>query len=235
MNYATWVASISNLTTILSTDPNFQQILPECIDYAEQRMYRELDLLNTVTRDSSALTTGNRNYTLPQNIGRFVVTNGFNLITPSTTTNPDLGTRTPLTPVSRDFLDNVGGSPSYTGPPTNYAPITDQQFIVGPQWPDASYTIEVVGTIRPAPLSASNTTTYLTLYLPDAFVACSMVFMMGYERDFGAQSDNPESAQSWETQYGKLFTSANIEEQRKRYAAGGWGSLSPTPIATPSR
>jgi hypothetical protein len=234
LNYAEYVATIANETVISATDPNFVQILPQAITYAEQRLYRELDLLDTVTRDAAILNVRNRNFTLPQNNGRFVVTNGLNVITPAGTTTPDNGLRTPMLPVSRDFLDATWGSQDNAGLPTLYAPITDQLFIVGP-WPDLAYTIEVIGTIRPTPLSASNTSTYLTLYLPDLFVAASMIFMAGYMRDFGSQADDPQMAQSWQGQYDKLFASANVEEQRKRYASGAWGSLSPTPIATPSR
>ncbi len=233
--YSSWVTALSNEIVVSSTDPNFVGILSSCIDYGEQRLYRELDLLNTVTLDSGPLTMGSRNFTLPQNNGRFVVTNGFNLITPAGTTVPDNGTRNQLIPISRDYLDSVGGSPSFTGQPTNYAMITDQTIIVGPEWPDAAYTLEVIGTIRPTPLSASNTTTFLTNYLPDLWFAATMIFMSGWQQNFGAQSDNPEQAVSWQGQYDKLFASANVEEMRKKYSSGAWGSLQPTPIATPSR
>lgn len=233
--YSSWVTALANEIVVTSTDPNFVGILPSCIDYAEQRLYRELDLLTTVTRDSAPLTIGNRNFTLPQNNGRFVVTNGLNLITPATTIVPDSGTRTQLIPTSRDFLDNVGGSPSFTGPPANYAMITDQILIVGPQWPDAAYTVEVIGTIRPTPLSASNTSTFLTNYLPDLWFAATMIFMAGWQQNFGAQADNPQQAVSWTSQYDALFASANTEEMRKKYSSGAWGSLQPTPIATPAR
>lgn len=234
MLYAEYVATIANETVISATDPNFVQILPQAIAYAEQRLYRELDLLATVTRVSGPLTAGSRNFSLPQYNGRIIVTNGFNVITPSTTTNPDLGTRHQMAPVSRDFLDAAWGSASGAGLPEFYAPITDQVFIVG-AWPDQNYTIEVIGTLRPDPLTVSNNATFLTLFLPDLFVAASMIFMAGYQQNFGSQADNPQMAQSWESQYEKLFASANVEEQRKRYASGAWGSLSPTPIATPSR
>lgn len=233
--YSSWVTALANEIVVSSTDPNFVGILPSCIDYAEQRLYRELDLLNTVTRDSGPLTASNRNFTLPQNNGRFVVTNGFNLITPASTTVPDNGTRTQLIPVSRDYLDSVGGSPTYTGLPANYAMITDQTIIVGPAWPDDSYTLEVVGTIRPTPLSASNTSTFLTNYLPDLWFAATMIFMVGWQQNFGAQADNSGMAVSWSGQYDKLFASANVEEMRKKYSAGAWSSLSPTPLATSSR
>lgn len=234
MNYTDLVNTISNLVVIAPTDPNFVQIFPQAITYAEDRLYRELDLLSTVTRDSASLTASNRNFTLPSNNGRFVVTNGFNVITPASTTTPDSGTRTQMIPVSRDYLDAVWGGVTGTGIPTQYAMITDQTIIVGP-WPDQNYTLEVIGVIQPAPLSATNTTTFLSLYLGDLLVAAMMIFMSGFQRDFGAQSDDPQQAQSWQGQYDKLFASANVIEMRKKYSAGAWSSLSPTPIATPSR
>lgn len=234
LTYAQWVATIANLTVIDAADPDFVQILPECIDDAEQRMYRDLDLLSTVTRQTGTLTVGTRTFNLPTISGRFVVTNGFNVITPSTETVPDNGTRVPLTQVTRDVLDMIWPSPTGAAVPTFAAMITDQQIIVGPA-PDAAYTIECVGTIRPAPLSSTNTSTFLTLYLPDLFVAASMAFMAAYKQNFGAQSDNPQQAMSWETKYKTQLASANVEEYRKRYSAGAWSSMSPTPAATPSR
>lgn len=238
LTYTTYVSALTTLMVIddaTNTESGFPQILPDIIDYAEQRSYRDLDLLSTVVRDSSAtLTVATRNFTLPTTLGRFVVTNGINVITPSSQTNPELGTRNQLTPCSRDVLEVLWPSATGAGVPTLYAPITDQSFIVGP-FPDATYTVEVIGTIRPNALSATNTTTYLSQYLPDLFLAASMIFVSGFQKNFGSQSDDPAAAMSWEAQYGKLLASAATEEQRKRYASGGWASLSPTPIATPSR
>lgn len=232
--YSTFVTALSNELVVDPTDADFLVILPTIIDYAEQRIYRELDLLSTVTRDTGTLTIGTRSFTLPSNNGRFVVTNGINVITPSATTVPDNGTRVPLVPVSRDVLDMIWPSTTGAAVPAMYAMITDQQIIVGPS-PLAAYTVEVIGTIRPTALSASNTTTYLTLYLPDLFFTASMISGAAWQKNWGAQSDDPKSAVSWESQYQIAKASANVEQQRSRYAAGAWGSLSPTPIATPGR
>ena len=90
----------------------------------------------------------------------------------------------------------------------------------------AAYRVEVVGTIRPTPLSATNTTTFLTLYLPDLFMAASLVFAGENMRDFGAEGGNPAVAQTWEQNYQALMASANAEELRKRFAGPGWSSMS---------
>ena len=126
--------------------------------------------------------------------------------------------------------------PSTTGAgvPALYAMITDQIIIVGPA-ASAGYTIECIGTIRPTPLSASNPTTFLTLYLPDLFLSASMVYMSAYMRNWSASADDPKMSVSWQSHYDMELASANVEEMRKKYSSGGWGSLQPTPIATAGR
>ena len=223
LTYTTFVDQIANLMAVSSTTADFQTMLPGLIDYAEQRAYRDLDLLSTIVKDASAtLTTNNRNFTLPTASGRFVTVQGVNVVTPVSTA-PDSGIRNELLPISRDYLDAVWNSVSGATVPVYFAMMTDQTLIVGP-WPDNSYTIEVVGTIRPAPLTASNTTTFLTLYLPDLFIAAGMIFASGYMRNYGSQSDNPQMAVSWESQYNTLLASAKPEELRKRFANIGWTS-----------
>lgn len=234
LNYTTYVTAISTLTEIPSSNTDFTTIFPDCIDYAEQRIYRELDLLNTVVRDSSAtLTPNSRNFSLPTSIGIFLVVNGINIITPAGTV-PASGTRNPLTPTSRDFLDLAW--PSVTGAtlPTKYAMITQGEIVLGP-WPDAAYVVEVIGTQRPLPISSTNPTTQLSLYFPDILVAASMIFMSGYMRNFGSQADDPKMAQSWENQYQTLMGSATAEEFRKRIMGSSWTPLTQGPAAAPAR
>lgn len=231
MTYTSYVAQIANIMAVKSDTTQFQTMLPGMIDYAEQRIYRELDLLNTVVRDStSSLTSGSRNFTLPTTVnGPFITVQGINVITP-VGSQPDSGTRNALQIVVRDFLDTVWNSSTGATLPKMFAMIDQFNIIVGP-WPNANYVMEVIGTIRPNALSPTNTSTFLTQYLPDLFLAASMIFATGYQRDFGSQADNPAQSQSWESQYEKLFASANGEELRKKFAGPGWSSFSA--VATP--
>jgi|ERR1035437_216121 hypothetical protein len=232
LTYNSFVTSLANLLVVPPTDPNYIIVLPNIIDDAEQRIYRELDLLNTIVRDSSGVLTANsRNFTFPQHI---IVSESLNVYTPvGATTN-----RNQLVPVSREFLDAMWGNDAAPTPapsvPNYYAMITDQTIIVGPP-PDAAYTMEVIGTIRPAPLSVSNQTTYLTNYLPDLFMTAALVFGYGYMKDFGAISDDPQAPASWNAHYNSLMQSANIEENRKKYASQAWTPKQPAPLATPPR
>lgn len=230
-NYSQYVIDLANILVVPSTDPNYQTVLPNIIDEAEQRIYRELDLLSTIIRDQSgSLTANSRNFTFPQHM---VVCESLNYFTPAgQTTN-----RVQLIPASREFIDAVYGNEAATSTsavPIYYGMITDQTIIVGPS-PGANYTMEVVGTIRPAPLSATNTTTYLTQYLPDLFFAASCKFGFAYLMDYAQSADNPGSAVSWENDYQNLVKSANVEELRKKYQSSAWSPKLPSPIATPPR
>lgn len=222
------------------TDPNFVALLPGMIDYAEQRIYRELDLISTTTRLAS--TTGGsgvnacvaNSRTISFTQGTFVVAEQINIITPASSASPDVGTRNTLVPVSKEFMDAVWTSSTGASVPLYFAPQDDHTFVVGP-WPDQAYPVEVVGKIRPAPLSSGNTETFLTTYLPDLFVAASMVFASGYMRNFSAQADDPRMSQSWENQYQLLRSSADAENMRKKFSGSAWSSMSIPTIATQSR
>ena len=235
--YDTYVIALQTLVVSQAPDVPFTNILPSAIDYAEQRLYRELNLLNTVqTDETTTLTDGERNATIPNT---FVVVNNLNVITPAGA-RWGTGTRVPLPPVSRVVLDlhwpsNVLAT---RGIPTMFAMTTQWDLVLGPS-PDDAYVLEVVGTYRPAALSASNQTTFLSERLPDLFVAASMVFMSLYQRNFasaqGQSGNDPMMGGNWEAQYQSLFASAATEEARKMFAAASWTSHPVSPQAQPQR
>jgi len=235
LNYTSYVNQISNLLVIPSSQPEFVTMLPGMIDYAEQRIYREADFLFVQTTDASqTVTASNRNFTVPTSIGTFITVDNINIITP-VTANAQTGSRVQLTPVSRDVLDIIYPSGQIaTGVPEFWAMASNTQILLGPS-PDAAYVAEVIGIQRPQSLSSANSSTFITQYCPDLFIAASMVFGSGYERDFSAQGDNPQQGVSWEAQYEKLFQSVDMEQARAKYEADGWTSDKPSPIQTQRR
>src|SRR5262245_1724893 len=107
MDYNDWQRRLLTAAATTDNDTPLLDYLPQIIDQAEQRCYRDLDLLATVVRDSSTTTSVNlRDFTLPQAQGRFVVVNGINVVTPAgaVVTN---GTRNRVTQLSLDALDNL--------------------------------------------------------------------------------------------------------------------------------
>jgi hypothetical protein len=235
LTYATFTTSLANFLVIPITDPNFVQAIPNIIDDAEQKIYRDLQLLNTVVRDSTnSFVAGNRNFSLPTDQGIFVVTQDLNVISPVGTTNPELGTRNPLLPATKEMLDFLYPNAIASAIPQYFAPITQSSFIVGP-WPDQAYTVEVVGTQRPPPLSATNTTTLLSVYLPDLFLNAALVMSAGYQLNFSAASDNPQAGVNWLSEYNRALKSAQTEEFMKAFSSQGWSAAPPAPLATPPR
>jgi hypothetical protein len=237
LTYVTFTTALANFLVISVTDTNFQAALPNVIDFAEQQSYRDLDLLNTIFRDSSVtLTANNRNLAQAASTtnGPFLVTQEINVITPAGTTNPDLGTRNPLLPATKEILDFLYPSSTGAGVPKYYAPINQNNFIVGP-WPDQAYTVESVGTQRPAPLSASNTTTLLTTYFPDLFLDAALIYGAAFLKDFGAAQDDPQSGLTWAALYAKALASAKSEEALKKFQGQGWGAQSTSAGVSPPR
>ena len=228
-----YIQQVAEMAVVDQTDANYVAILPMMITYAENRMYRDLDFLFTSTSITGyAVTNGSRQIVIPD--GTIVVSEQINLITPAGTSSPDAGTRVPLLPTTKEYLDAVYGSSSYTGQPKYFVPFNDNLFLVGP-FSDATYFIEIVGTYRPVSLSSTNTTTFISLYLPDVFIMASMIYISAYQRNFGRQSDDPAMAQSYEGQYQTLLKGAAVEEARKKFEAAAWSSQAPAPVASPSR
>jgi hypothetical protein len=245
LTYNTYVTQIAEMAVVAPDDANFLAILPAMIDYAELRIYRDLDLMNTSTAIHGAgikLNAGNRNLefpmTLPDGSGSIVVTEQINLITPAGQTDPDGATsaRVSLLPATKEMLDTVYGSnlSAARGQPKYFSAFNENLFFVGPV-PDQTYYVEVVATYRPNAMSATNTTTFISTYLPDLLIMASMVYISAYQRNFGRQSDDPQMAQSYESQYQGLLKSATVEENRKKFEGPAWSSQSPSPIASPTR
>lgn len=232
--YSEWLTTVANLLVIDEADTDFLQYAPRAIEYAEQRMYRELDLLYTfISSDAGSTVAGTREFTLPSGT---IVVNNINIITPAATA-PEAGARNPVVPVTREYLDAVYGnsSSSLRGVPINFAMLTNTTIAFGP-WPDAAYHVEVSRTYRPDPLSASNTSTILTQYAPDAFLSATMInFQSGYQRDGTTQSDAPGDAVNWANQYRDQMASLVVEDFRMKFLSVSATSKSTSPALNTQR
>ena len=233
LSYTTYVNELALLAVVDPADTNFVANLPSCIDYAELRIYQDLQLLSTVTPLTSFSTIAN-NQALTFPLSTFITLRDVNVITPSGTSDPTVGTRNPCLPVTKEYLYNEYPSSTGAGVPKKFAMVNQNSILFGP-WPDNQYTVELVGTVRPASLSSSNATTFISLYLPSLMLMASMIQVSGYQRNWGRQSDDPQMGLSYEQQYKALLNSANTEEQMKQFQAGGWSSMAPAGIASPTR
>jgi hypothetical protein len=233
MDYNTYVTTMRDMLVEdpQAQDSNFEYIVPRMIEYAELRIYREFDLLNTYNTGTAVMTSGSRDITIPTG---FVVIDNINVISPAGTANPEAGTRIPMERVTLDVLNFTWPSATSTGTPGRYALLNDTSVRVAPT-PDGAYTAEFIGTQRPDPLSTDNPNTFISDNLPNIFVAASMIFGAGYLQNFGQASDNPQLAQSWEGQYQNLKAGVSIEELRRKAQSVQWTPYMPTPVANVSR
>ena len=235
LNYNSYVQQIATLAVVPTTDTNFQIILPQAISYAELRMQRDLDFLSTQIYDNTSFTT-----TQNQNILSIPTAAFITLQTIQVTVN---GVTYPLSPVAKEYIQNVFNSTASAGVPSVFAVYggdsattgnTSQNILFGP-YPDSAYPLTFTGTIHASSLSASNPTTFISTYLPDLFICASMVYIGGYQRNFSSTGADPQMPINWEQQYQTLLKGATVEAYRAKFQSAAWGPQSPSPIATPPR
>lgn len=238
--YHLWLQEIARITQTSPSDPSLLAVVPGCIDYAELRIYRDLQLARNIsTNATTTLTANSPNWTAPLSSGlpTFIIVQEVAFITP-VATQPDAGTRNPLRWTSKDLLDIIWPTRATQAAPYNVpqwiAPVTDQTFIVVPT-PDAAYVAEVTGSVRPAPLTAQNPTTVLLQLMPDLFIAACMVFLSGWQKNFSSSGDDPNMAVNWESEYSTIIKGPMVEEAMKKMQSAGWTPYAPAPVATPTR
>jgi hypothetical protein len=210
--YSTFVTALATELAVSPTDVDFVAMLPTFINASENRCYRELDLLAATVTVTGTVSANSRTFTLPNTSGHILGVDYINII-------DSLGNRRIVLPCSRDLIDwlwPANSAPSSSSIPVYFSRIDDTAVLFGPP-PGSFYSAEIIGNIRPTPLSSSNTTTYLSQYLPDLFFNGAMVGATAFMRNFGAQADDPKMAVSWEGQFQTALASAKTEEMKKKY------------------
>ena len=230
LTYSSYVTTLAGMLVVQSADADYLQVLPSIIDYAEGRIYRDLDLLAAEVTDTGSLSANTRDWTLPvPSQGTYDIINNVNIV--------ESGIRTPLKPVSKAVVDTLWGitnAASSSTRPAIFAMKSNTAVTFGPP-SGATITIEVTGRVRPTPLSASNTSTYLTTQYPELFLIASMIFGSGWQKNYGAGSDDSGQAMSWESQYEKLLSAADQTSAREDFAGASWTSRRVEPTAQPQR
>lgn len=210
--WTSYQAAVVTQIPSLVDDENFQTMLPDAIDYAELSLYRDLDFLalhGTISLGNA--TVGTPTVAVPSSV---VVLETLYFA------------GVPLTPASRDYIQAIyagaaNGVPLYfatlgAASGAGWTPTTE--VLMGPA-PNAASAVSAYVTQRQAPLSATNTETFISMQLPDAFWSASMIFWSAYTKNFGAQADDPKMAMSWSSEYQRIIHGANKEELRKKFMA----------------
>lgn len=262
MNYNEITGALMTLAAVPqnSEDSNYERVLPAAFAYAEGRIYRELNFLATDIYTYQPLIANVREAVLSPDV---LTVQSVSVLTPVGLTVDSNSRRHPLERISHEALDmfwpqssfkrgmpkkfTIFGLRTQPDPLPNPDPPTTQPQppIFRPEgfnyWlrvmptPDRSYLTEVYGGVQPQPLSQANPETFLSLRYPELFIACCMVFITGYQRDYGAQSDDPQRAMSWEAQYKALRDGIQLEASTQRSEGPSWTALQPAPLAQQPR
>lgn len=228
---------------VQGVDPEFNQIIPQMLNYAELRIQRDLDIQNLeAVRSNYTLLSGYN--ILNVSVDDFVTIETVGLLANTGTTTY------PLLPTTKDYINNVYNDSSYTAVPevfcmyggdgTTSGSLT-LNILFGPR-ADQDYQVYLTGLARMISLySFANTTnastryTLLSSYYPDLLIMASMIYISAYQRNFGKLNDDPQMAVTYESQYQALLRGAMGEEGRKKFEASAWTAYSSSPTATPTR
>jgi hypothetical protein len=217
-----------------SEDTNFFRILPGAFAYADGRIYRDLDFLAIDVTQQVTLVAQERDVVLPENT--------LSVLQIGVCTPPGAITRNSRRHfperISPEALDMFWPQANFRpGIPKKYAIVGVRVVGVSPFMqppvpvfqperftytarfmpaPDRAYTAEVYGSVEPQVLSQDNPETFLTIHYPELFMAAAMIWITGYQRDYGAQSDDPSRAVSWESQYRTLRDGLRLEIAQQR-------------------
>jgi hypothetical protein len=255
----TGVLKVLAATPRNSEDSNYEVIVPAAFLYADGRIYRELNWLATDVTQPFTLIANERETVLPADV---LTVRSINVCTPLGPITRNSRRHYPER-ISPEALDIFWPQASFkTGIPKKYAVVgvrpplailpqppqvgtqplppnfAPERFIYAAHFmpsPDRPYVAEVFGGVAPKPLSQSNPETFLSVNYAELFIACCMVFITGYQRDYGAQSDDPARAVSWEGQYTKLREGIALEAGMQRGEGPGFTALPPAGMAQQPR
>jgi hypothetical protein len=240
MQWPDLVAQLSYYCQQEQPDASFTAATPTFVNHAELRCYRELDFAAASGQNTSLATTAlsktvDLTVTTGQTIHGTAVAYQFPVVVETLAAR--VGNRwIPFQLTSLDWLDFVWPDETVSAPPVPglaYYHMLDSQTARLAPVPDMIYPLRVTGTWRPAPMSADNPITWLGTYLPDLLFNAVMIEAMAYQRDFGAQSDNPQAALSWEAKYQDCKRNALREEALRKGLGPDFQPYAPAPLAHP--
>ena len=93
-----------------------------------------------------------------------------------------------------------------------------------------AYPLVIYGEVYPATLAAGNPETYLSVNLPDLFLASEMIQVSLWLRQFGTQADEAQMSVDWTKVYKDLLASADVVEARSSIMGVGYGIHGPNPV-----
>ena len=248
-----------------SEDTNFTKLIPSMFHYADGRIYRELAFLATDVNTFMPVIPYVREVALPQDVltvrsvalltpagpvptesaapnnarrhhPERISPEALDMFWPQGSFKMGLPKKYAIVAVRTQLSPLPNPAPPRTQPlPPIYQPERFNYYLRMMPTPDRAYVAEIFGGVEPQILSNTNPETFLSVYYPELLIACCMVYITGYQRDYGAASDDPQRAVSWESQYRTLRDSIAQEAGRLRGEGPGFTALPPSGAAQQAR
>ena len=198
MTYDELVTNIRNYTEVGSnvfTAP----VINTFITMAENRILRDIDLDVFKLEVTGTMTSSNKFLTTPSNI----LTHRYLILTSAANEQLFLDFRD--TSFMKEFWPN-GAS---TGTPKYYSVWDQDTFYVAPT-PNANFSVELGYIYRPAQLSATNTTTWVSNNAPEALLYACLIQAYSYTK-------GPlEMLQYFDNSYKQALQGLGVEQQGRR-------------------
>ena len=192
----TYATLVENIQAIAEDDGvEFLMYIPTAVDLAEERLFKELDLMDLETKVTGTLSAATLNKPAGYRFGNhFAITVA--------------GKKKLLKKRLEDYIIDYWPDPAVTDIPEYYCDLSSTQFLVAPT-PSASYTYEIKCTGQPTKLSVSNPTNYFITNCKDILYAACMSEMARFMKAWSQQ-------ESFEAIYANARDTFNIEMMRRR-------------------
>jgi len=199
MTYDELVTNIRNYTEV---DSNVfsNSVINTFITMAENRILRDIDLDVFKLEVAGSLTAGNKFLTAPTDI----LTHRYMMLT-----NPTTGDQVFLDFRDTSFMKEYWPDGTDTGVPKYYSVWDQNTFYVAPT-PAASYAVELGYIYRPAQLSATNTTTWVSNNAPEALLYACLIQAYSYTKG------PPDMLAYFNNAYKESIQGLGVEQQGRR-------------------
>ena len=202
-DYNGFVARIYELQASDATDTDLTSQVPNIIGDAELACLRDLDPVYARKYDQALTVTGGTALvSLPADCW---IIRKLTLMTGTV--------RSELTPRQKSYLDEFWSDQTVTGTPKHYATPVEGSILVAPT-PAGGTVITCDYTFRPATLSATNPTTWLSTNYPDLLFFAAAVWIAGFTKAYGGE--DPQGPGFWQSRYTYALAAARNEEARKK-------------------
>jgi hypothetical protein len=197
MTYDELVTNIRNYTEV-NSNVFTNAVINTFITMAENRILRDIDLDVFKKESTGTMTSGNKFLSAPSDI----LTHRYLMIT-------NAGDQTFLDFRDTSFMKEYWADGSETGLPKYYSVWDQNTFYVAPT-PNSNYSVELGYIYRPAQLSSTNPTTWISNNAPEALLYACLIQAYSYTKG------PAEMLNFFNASYTQAIQGLGIEQQGRR-------------------